>query len=187
MTIKDKAMSTTTHLMTAEELFYLDDEPNRHELIKGELLTMPPTGEEHGVVNTTLLAVLYNHVNSNNLGIVYAGDTGFRLQKDPDTVLAPGIAFIRGDKPKAHSPFYRLGPPDLAVEVRSHYDRTTNVERKAALWLELGAKSVWLVNPKRRTVDVIHANGDRWLFRENEELFDDIVPGFRLTVSEIFS
>lgn len=165
----------------------MDDEPNRHELIKGELLTMPPAGEEHGVVSMKLSALLYNYVNANNLGVVYAGDTGFRLQKDPDTVLGPDIAFIRGDKPATRSPFYRSGPPDLAVEVRSHYDRTANVERKAALWLELGAKSVWLVNPKRRTVDVIHANGDRWLFRENEELVDEIVPGFRFQVSEIFS
>ncbi len=34
-------MSTTTHLMTAEELMNIDDDSHRHELIKGELLTMP--------------------------------------------------------------------------------------------------------------------------------------------------
>ena len=49
-------MSATTHLMTAEELFSLDDGSNLHELVKGELLTMSPPGAKHGAVgmNNTL-------------------------------------------------------------------------------------------------------------------------------------
>lgn len=180
-------MSITTHLMTAEELFLLDDEPNRHELIKGELLTMPPTGKEHGAVTMNLSAPLHYYVKANNLGVVYAAETGFKLESNPDTVLAPDIAFVARDRAGTPSPFFCSGPLDLAVEVRSHYDRKTNVERKAAMWIELGAKSVWLVNPKHRTVEVIHAGGGRRLFHETEELFDDTVPGFRIAVSEIFA
>jgi len=78
------------------------------------------------------------------------------------------------------------GAPDLAVEVLSPSDRRGKVERKTALWLELGAKSVWNVNPRKRTVEVFHADGNRWLFHENDELVDDTVPGFRVAVSKIF-
>ena len=170
--------------MTAEELIRLDG-PNRYELIKGELLTMSPTGDEHGRVTVNLTVLLHSYVKANNLGVIY-NDVGFKLEENPDTVLGPDISFVARDRVGPRSPFFRSGPPDLAVELRSHYDRTTKIERKAAMWLELGAKSVWLVNPKRRTVDVIHANGDRRLFQDSEELFDDIVPGFRVKVSEIF-
>ena len=90
-------MSTTTHLMTAEELFKLDDDSHRHELIKGELLTMSPPGKEHGLVTTNLSTLLHNHVKVNNLGVLYA-ETGFRLESNPDTVLAPDIAFITRDR-----------------------------------------------------------------------------------------
>jgi Uma2 family endonuclease len=61
------------------------------------------------------------------------------------------------------------------------------VERKTALWLSLGAKSVWLVDPKSRTVEVVRSSGERRLFQENDELIDDTVPGFRVKVSEIFA
>jgi len=180
-------MSTTTHLMTAEELFNLPDDSHRHELIKGELLTMSPAGYEHGAVTMNLSILLGVHVKANNLGVVFAAETGFKLESNPDTVLAPDIAFIARDRVGTRSQFYRSGPPDLAVEVLSPSDRKTKVEQKAAMWLDLGIKAVWLVNPKRRTVEVIHASGDRWLFHESDELVDETVPGFRVAVSEIFA
>ena len=179
--------TTTTHLMTAEELFRLEDDGyHRHELIKGELLTMSPANDQHGAVTMTLSALLYNHVTTNNLGVLRAAETGFKLESDPDTVLAPDIAFIAQERAGTPSEFFRIGPPDLAVEVRSRWDRKSKIERKTALWLELGAKAVWNVDPRKRTLEVVHADGQRWLFYENDELVDDTVPGFRVAVSKIF-
>jgi Uma2 family endonuclease len=171
--------------MTSEELMNVDDEPNRHELIKGELLTMAPPGFPHGTATMNLSALLYNHVKSNNLGVL-AAELGFKLESDPDTVLAPDISFITRERVGTPSEGYRVGPPDLAVEILSPSDRKTQVERKTLLWLELGAKAVWNVNPRKRTVEVIRADGERRLFHENDELVDDTVPGFRVKVSEIF-
>lgn len=179
-------MSTTTHLMTAEELFNLSDDSHRHELIQGELLTMTPPGFPHGTVTMSLSALLHNHVKANKLGVV-AAEMGFKLESDPDTVLAPDISFIARDSVGVRSEGYRLRPPDLAVEVLSPSDRMTQVERKTALWLELGAKAVWNVDPRKHTVEVIRADGVRRLFHETDELVDDTVPGFRVKVSEIFA
>lgn len=180
-------MTITTHLMTAEELINLKDRSHRYELIKGELLTMSPPGEEHGIVTINLSTLLHNYVKANNLGVMYAADTGFKLESDPDTVLAPDIAFIARDRAGTRVPGFRPGPPDLAVEVISPGDTKPEVDRKTALWLELGAKSVWNVNPKRRTVEVNRADGRKELFHEADELVDDTVPGFRVKVSEIFA
>jgi Uma2 family endonuclease len=181
-------MSTTTqtHLMTAEELLHLPDSPYRQELIKGELLTMPPPGYPHGTVTMTLSVLLYNYVNENNLGRV-AAEMGYKLEVDPDTVLAPDISFIAREKVGTRAEGYRSGAPDLAVEVLSPIDRKTQVERKTALWLELGAKAVWNVDPRKRTVEVVRADGERKLFHETDELVDDTVPGFHIKVSEIFA
>ena len=180
-------MTTTAHLMTAAELIKLNDRSHRYELIKGELLTMSPPGEEHGIVTINLSTLLHNHVKANNLGVMYAADTGFKLESNPDTILAPDIAFVARERAGTRSPFYRSGAPDLAVEVLSPSDTIPHVNRKTALWLELGAKSVWNVNPRKRTVEVNRADGQKKLFHETDELVDDTVPGFRVKVSEIFA
>jgi Uma2 family endonuclease len=180
-----KVMSTTTHLMTVAEFMEIDDEPNRHELIKGELLTMPPPKFEHGRISANLISILGQHVKANRLGSLYA-ESGYHLESDPDTVLGPDVSFVSKDRDDPSEDAYYQGSPDLAVEVLSPGDRKGKVEQKLALWLECGAKSVWHVNPRKRTVEVIKSNGERRVLNETDELVDDTVPGFRVKVSEIF-
>jgi len=172
--------------MTAEELMKLPDDSMCHELLKGELLTMPPPGYPHGTVTMNLSVLLFTYVKTNNLGRV-AAVMGYKLESDPDTVLAPDISFIARDRVGVRSEGYRSGPPDLAVEVLSPGDRKAQVERKTSLWLELGAKSVWIVNPRQRTVEVCRADSEKQIFHDTDELIDDIVPGFRVKLSEIFA
>ncbi len=178
-------MTTTTQLMTAEELMQLEG-PNRHELIKGELLTMPPPKSEHGRVAANLTILLGYHVKANRLGNVYT-ETGYKLETNPDTVLGPDVSFLARKRVGDVSDEYYPGAPDVAVEVLSPSDRRSRVEWKTNLWLTLGAISVWVVNPKHRTVEVVRSDGYRKLFRESDELVDDTVPGFRVAVSEIFN
>jgi Uma2 family endonuclease len=181
-------MSTTTqtHLMTAEEFMNIDDDYHRHELIKGELLTMPPVKRLHGLVAANLTFLLIQHARANHLGHVLV-ESGYHIEKDPDTVLGPDVSFIAhghyGDLPDSYTP----GPPDLAVEVLSPSDRKGYVERKVALYLETGTRSVWLVDPRRRTVEVVTSFDNRRMLHEDDELVDDTVPGFRVKVSEIFA
>jgi Uma2 family endonuclease len=178
-------MTTTTQLMTAEELMQLEG-PNRHGLIKGELLTMPPPKAIHGHVVANLTILLGPHVKANKLGYVYA-ETGYKLETNPDTVLGPDISFVARERLEGIPDGYYQGAPDVAVEVLPPSDRRSKVEWKTDLWLSLGARSVWLVNPKTRTVEVVRADDDRKLFRESDDLVDDTVPGFRVPVSEIFN
>ena len=181
-------MSTTTqtHLMTAEQLMHLDDDSHRHELIKGELLTMPLPKYEHGRVTMNLAIILAQHVRANELGTVCA-EAGFKLESNPDTVLGPDISFVAHDSSFSPPEGYYPGAPDLAVEVLSPGDRRGRIERKLNVWLRSGTRAVWLVNPRHRTIEVISSTGNRRMLHETDELIDDTVPGFRVKVSEIFA
>ena len=173
--------------MTVEEYMNLDDDDRyRHELIKGELLTMPSPKPLHGRVVANLVILLGLHVKANRLGDVHA-ESGYHLEHDPDTVLGPDVSFVSVERVDRSDEHYYDGPPDLAVEVLSPGDRKAYVERKLAVYLERGTRSVWLVNPRRRTIEVVSSMSDRRTLHEDDELVDDTVPGFRVKVSEIFA
>src|SRR5918992_440902 len=88
-------MSTTTQLVTADELFAIPSDGFRYELVKGELRKMSPAGSEHGAVIANITVLVGQHVKANSLGVCFGAETGFKIETDPDTVRAPDLAFVR--------------------------------------------------------------------------------------------
>ena len=182
-------MSTTTRHFTAEELFHLPEADRRYELVEGVLTKMSPTGFEHGDVALNVAFLLKQHVVSHKLGKVLAAETGFKLANDPDTVLAPDASFIRQEELDRLGPTKKFwpGPPDLAVEVMSPGDTVRAAQEKAHLWLTHGTRMVWVVNPTRRTISVFRPDAAVSVLAEGDALEgQEVVAGFRCTVSEIF-
>jgi Uma2 family endonuclease len=175
--------------MTADELLRMPDDGFRYELVKGELKRMSPTGDEHGGVTMSLASPLYQHVKLNNLGRVYAAETDFKLESDPDTVRAPDIAFVSRERIQATGRIqgYRGGAPDLAVEVLSPDNTKREMAEKVKDYFAAGARLVWIVNPKLKTVTVYRSLSDIVMLTEKETLDGgEVVPGFRIPVAEIF-
>ena len=80
--------------LTAEELLRLSTRDRTYELVKGELYEMASAGARHGEVAGTILILLGSHVRGNELGRVFAAETGFILRRNPDTVRAPDASFV---------------------------------------------------------------------------------------------
>ncbi len=182
-------MTTTLQRSTASELFEMPHDGFRYELVKGELRKMSPSGSEHGAIIVNITVLLGQHVKSNKLGVCFGAETGFKIASDPDTVRAPDVAFISRERiPESGiTKKFWPGAPDLAVEVLSPGDTYTEVDEKVEDWLESGARAVWVVNPKRRSVSVYRSMTDVKRLSEGDELDGgDVVPGFRCKVSEIF-
>ena len=112
-------MRTKKATLTAEELLRLSTTGRRYELVKGELWEMPPAGGRHGSVAMRIGIILGSYVRENELGEVFAAETGFILRRDPDTVRAPDAAFVARERlPAGELPAgYLEMVPDLAVEV----------------------------------------------------------------------
>src|SRR5437879_7757494 len=138
-------------LMTANELLHVRIPEKRAELVRGKLVVREPAGLRHGRVAMDLARRLADHVDARGLGQVYAAETGFALARDPDTVRAPDIAFIRGNRlPDPEPTGFPDLAPDLVVEVLSPGDRPGEVLAKVADWLSAETRLVWLVDPERR-------------------------------------
>ena len=161
-------MATTTKLMTAEELLEMPDDGFRYELVRGELVKMPPAGHMSSFREMLIGSHLTVYVRENRLGRAYGASGGFRLESDPDTVLAPDAAFVRQERVEAvgDGDGFFPGAPDLAVEVISPSDRYTEVDEKVAEWLAAGTRMVVVVNPRNRTVRVHRPTTDSVLLTE---------------------
>jgi Uma2 family endonuclease len=184
-------MSTQTRLITADEFLVWPDEPGyRQELIRGEVVTMPLPGGRHGRVALKIGRLVGNHAEGDDLGETYAAETGFIVERDPDTVRGADVSFVARQRltlivnEEKHIPF----APDLAVEVRSPSDRDVEVEEKVRIWVAAGSQLVWVVDPEDRTVVVHRSAAEPITLRENQEIDGgDVLPGFRCRVADFFA
>jgi Uma2 family endonuclease len=174
-------MSTQTRLMTADEFFEMPDDALLHELVRGEVVTMSLPGGEHGEIAGEIFRLIANHVKSAKLGKTYAAETGFLIERDPDTVRGADAAYVRAERlreitnPKKYVPF----APDLVVEVLSPNDRADAVDEKVHEWLTAGARAVWTVDPNERTVTVHRPGAEPVIFNEDQDIDGgDVLPGF---------
>ena len=176
--------------MTAEELFRLSDDGWRHALVRGELQRRTLAGFRHGTVSTNVVVPLAHHVRTRRLGVVCGAGTGFVRARNPDTVLAPDVAFIRRERIPASSPpvTFWEGAPDLAVDVTSPGDTGPEVAEKAASWLSAGTRVVWVVDPRRGLV-MIHEAGAAPRRLAVSEVLDGAppFPAFRLPLADLFA
>ena len=184
------ALSAAQHnLLTADDLAKQPDDGTRYELVKGVLQKMPPAGFEYGICAAEIGSKLNVYVKTHKLGYVCGAETGFKIAQNPDTVRAPDAAFVGqvAIEQQGIVRGYWEGAPDLAVEVISPGDTYAEVAEKVEEWLTAGCRMVWVINPRRATVEVYRSNEDFTVLHGADTLDGgDVVEGFRCQVQDIF-
>jgi Uma2 family endonuclease len=180
--------------MTAEELMALPDDGIDREIIRGELReyprTMPYRNWRHSRSVTRVGKFLDNWLDEQPepRGLILSGDVGFRLSRDPETLVGVDVAYASADlvaRTAARLAFYD-GPPVLAVEILSPSDKHEEIVEKIHLYLEAGSV-VWIVDPDLRNVTVYRPGEEAQLFNARQELMGDpYLPGFRVPVARLF-
>ena len=176
--------------ITADELLFMPDTKQGCELVRGKIIRYMPTGILHGIISAQIGQILSSFVRENNLGIILAAETGFYIFQTPDTVRAPDASFIGNEKLAKHNITEKFFPdaPDLAVEVVSPGDRKKDIEDKIKDYLTAGVGLVWIIYPQNRIVAVYRQTNLVSILREDDELDgENILPNFRLSLSELFS
>ena len=176
-------------LLTAEDLLRLCSEGVRGELIRGVLRETMPSGQRHGKIVARLLILLGMFVEPRRLGTLVASDSGVLIERDPDTVREPDIAFTSVARLPADAVLdgYAEVIPDLVVEIVSPDDRPRDLAEKVAMWLSHGVRLVWVVRPASRAIEV-HRSGAPIETLGEEATLDggDVLPGFSCSVGAVF-
>jgi Uma2 family endonuclease len=183
-------MSTVQQAPVTIAEFELIPDPadgSKLELVRGEVVVMPPPKGRHGICCQRIGRFLGNFVEPAKLGWVTTNDTGIVLERDPDTVRGPDVAFWSIARQPTIPEGYFLIPPDLAVEVLSPDDRRKDVRTKIKEYLFYSVPLVWLVDPETRTVIVYRGTMRGTELDEADTLEGgDVLPGFSCKVADLF-
>ena len=159
----------------------------RYEIVYGEIKERSMPSPIHGRIQAKITAKLLLHVEENNLGAVYT-ETHFEFAEKLSRV--PDIAFVSFARFPAsgedESSRWHIAP-DLAVEVISPTDDYEDVQEKITEYFTFGVNQVWIISPESRTLSVYFSRTNVRILTETDELdSEEILPGFKMNLSEIF-
>ena len=181
-------MATMLKLMTAEELLLLPDDGMQRELIRGVLTEEMPPGDEHGVLVIRIGRLFDTYCEENDYGEVRGGDSGFVLERGPDTVRGPDVAWVSPERLSEPVKGYAELAPDLVVEVRSPNDSRRHMAERAMMWLPHGVRIVLVADPQPPVTLTVYRPGEPPLVLIEFDVFDggDVLPGFSEPVWRFF-
>ena len=167
----------------------------RLELIKGKIFTMSPApGSVHQIISAAVSNELYNYLKGKPCR-VFSAPFDVRLirrsidDKDVTTVVQPDICVICD--PKKVDAKGCIGSPDIVVEILSPGNNKKELRNKFEAYEEAGVLEYWIINPtEKNLLQYILIDGRFQAARPftiDDELTTSILPGFILSVDELFT
>ena len=180
-------MSTKSHA-TIEDLYKVE---GKAELVNGEIVEMPPAGDEPGQAGFTIAIRLREFTRQTGQGLAVPDNVGFRVNLPRRQSFSPDAASHTG--PRTGMRFLE-GAPVFAVEVRSEHDYGPRAEQamreKRADYFACGTLVVWDVDLQSEDAVKSYKASDpehHVIFRRGEVAdAEPAVPGWRMAVHELF-
>jgi Uma2 family endonuclease len=186
--------ATVAEPMTSEQLFALRPKKNLDRwLFRGELreskVTKRNPSHSKCVSKVSFTLTKWLMTRPKPRGEVFSGEAYFRIRKDPDTNVGIDVALATPEQvaKTTKKDSFVDGPPVLAVEILSPYDRVKDIDEAIEEYLECGVKVVWILDPYRNTATV-HRRGEQPVaFNMMQEISGEPeLPGFKCSVGELF-
>jgi len=173
---------------TIEDLYKVE---GKAELVHGEIVHMPPAGDDPSVAGGEIFVSLHEYAKRNQRGRAYPDGTGFHVNLPHREAFGPDVAFHVG--PRTGMRFLE-GAPIFAVEVRSENDYGRAAERdmaaKRADYFACGTLVVWDVDVLSEDVIKVYRASDPdnpTIYRRGDIAnAEPAVPGWRMAVDELF-
>jgi Uma2 family endonuclease len=183
-------MSTITQkrLLTAEEFFEFPSpgDGSQQELVRGEIVVMPPPGILHGVTCSKVNRKIGVFIDAGLGGTLTCNDAGFITERGPDSVRGPDISYWTKERQNEAPIGYTEVAPDLVVELLSPSNTSTQIRDKLEEYFAKGVRLVWVIAPEDRTLAIYHMPDEGRLLHEKATVTgEDVLPEFSCRVSEL--
>jgi Uma2 family endonuclease len=174
---------------TIEDLYKVT---GKAELVHGEIVEMPPSGDDPGFASLEIATSLRAYTRRTGEGRAYGDGTGFHVNLPHRDVFSPDAAYHTGPRTGMRFP---EGAPIFAVEVRSESDYGPAAERamreKCADYFAAGTLVVWDVDLQSEEVIKSYKANDPdtpVIFRRGEMAdAEPAVPGWTMAVDALFA
>lgn len=196
------ATQETTRPITAEDVQEMHARGVSAEIWDGRWVGFDPasaqldaldmaTGKRHGKLGARFIVQLGAYVEAQQNGIVYQDQVGYVLRgtkQQIELMVIPDVSFVHADRVDEVKPDdYYYQAPDLAVEIISPNDRSSEIRRKVKSYFEHGTQQVWLVYPDSEEISVHLPDGSAKTYSAPDTVpGGDLLPGFALDLTRIF-
>jgi len=183
-------MALTSTRLTAEEYFALPPTEQRTQLINGEVVVTEPS-VRHQRITMEIVRLMANwlaeHAGHGEAGIPVD------VHLDDWNVYAPDVWWVPEKDRPGRDAKRIVGPPALAVEVRSPSTWRYDVGTKKAVYERLGLAELWLVDTESGTVLVYRRSSpeapgfdEELELGAGESLTTPLLPGFAVDLAALF-
>jgi len=159
------------------------------QLIDGEIITSPAPNLQHQRLVLVLASRLMGFVAEGDLGSVFVAPVDVRLRASQS--VQPDVVFVARERSSLLGGQAIEGAPDLVVEVLSPSTAYYDLTKKRDLYASAGVLEYWIVDPERRTVEVLALHDGvygRSAFSEGEgSVGSALLHGFSVDVAALFA
>jgi Uma2 family endonuclease len=156
---------------------------------KGEIVIMPPTGGGTGKRNVEIAADFVFWNRQAKLGVCFDSSTCFKLPNGGDR--SPDVAWIKNERWDAltleqQEKFPPIAP-DFVLELMSPCDVLKDVQDKMREYMNSQVKLGWLIDRKKRRVEIYREGRDVEVLEYPSELLgEDVLPVFVLKLQLVW-
>jgi Uma2 family endonuclease len=181
-------MITSVREATYEDLAKIE---GKAEIVNGEIVLMPPTGDEPGYAGDEIFVSLREYAKRTGYGRAVGDNKAFKVNLPNRKSFSPDAAFFTGER--AGMKFF-TGAPVFAVEVRSEGDYGKRAEQamaqKRADYFAAETLVVWDVDLLNEDVVKVYRASDlenptRYRRGEYAEA-EPAVPNWKMAVDDLF-
>jgi Uma2 family endonuclease len=189
MTLAVETSIDSKKIWTDAAFMALPDDGHHYEIVNGQLIEMGNSGALHGHLCSTLTIALGSYVKLHNLGVIFDSSTAFKLKNG--NKRSPDLSFFDKGRLQGLTELpigFLEDAPDLCVEILSPSNTIAEIEDKVTEYFDNGARLVWVISPKQKYVLVYRSAQEPDRLLKSIDLLDgeDVVPGFVLSVAELF-
>ena len=202
---------TTLQRMTYSDFMVQPEDGVLHELVRGEILRMPPLKGKHGRIEMRLAGAIDRYLEGRARTLGWADDQGslardllagalaggefgirFSVQDDPDQVRGVDVCYLSPEQVARYESFdsdeYFPEVPVLVAEIISPSETASYINEKVNDYLSGGAQVVWLIFPKTRSVQIYRPDQPVFTVTAAQALDGgDVLPGFSIPGVRLFT